>query len=406
MAEAQPISASAQPAMPESIGGPISQPASPRPAADRLAQLEASGPGVSHHHGIGGGILKTLDAVGGAIVPNAMQQIPGTTLNYQQKQIPLAESEATAENQGIASQGAEQENQARIDLQRAQAEKALRPPQLTPKEEQWTTIPGFTGPNGEPVQQEKNSGQIRIAQAPGVASVDKHTAPETKEITRVVGGVPHTIMVNSRTGEDIKDEGQTKIPGEAPAEKRSASEQAQVEREARGAIRKAEEGYRDTQKSVGQLTTSIDAASDGNGLLTSFVPTMAVLGINTSNGVHRISPAEAQAAQLPGGWAEQFNAWFDKATSGKLTPQLKQEGKQLAKILTQSAHQKYQSIYEDEAGIVEGYGGKGFRDRVKPIPGPSDSETKASAPPRDAKPGMKWQQNKKTGEFREVPAGG
>ena len=96
---------------------------------------------------------------------------------------------------------------------------------------------------------------------------------------------------------------------------------------------------------------------------------MEVLGINASNGVHRISPAEAHAAGVPGSWTEQFNAWFDKASTGKISPQLQKEGKQLADILGNTAHQRYASIYNDEKSIVEGYGGKDFDKRVPMIQG-------------------------------------
>jgi hypothetical protein len=195
---------------------------------------------------------------------------------------------------------------------------------------------------------------------PGKAAPEK----KTNDVVRIVNGVPHMIKVDAATGEDIKDLGQTKIPGEAPGEKRNAAEIAQVEREARGNVRKAEGQYRATQQSVQQLQAGIDAAKDGNGLLTSFVPTMEVLGINASNGVHRISPAEAQAAGMPGSFVERFNSFFDKAATGKLTPQLQKEGKALAKILDDSAYQRYKSTYDDESGIVEGYGGKDFSKHV------------------------------------------
>jgi hypothetical protein len=92
-----------------------------------------------------------------------------------------------------------------------------------------------------------------------------------------------------------------------------------------------------------------------------------VLGINASNGVHRISPAEAQAASMPGSFVERFNSFFDKAATGKLTPQLQKEGKALAKILSDSAYDRYKSTYDDESGIVEGYGGKDFSKHVPMI---------------------------------------
>lgn len=93
--------------------------------------------------------------------------------------------------------------------------------------------------------------------------------------------------------------------------------------------------------SQAQLTKdSIQAGVDGNGLVTSMIPTMEVLGINSFGGTHRISPAEAAAANLPGGKVEQYNAWFTKAASGKLTPQLAQEGQALMSDLISAAHKK------------------------------------------------------------------
>ena len=238
---------------------------------------------------------------------------------------------------------------------------------LTPEE---TTIHDLMagGENGQPrVNPDTQKPYTYLEAYSAVKQAGQDVKPEkaeTDKITRLVNGVPHTIVIEKATGKDIRDEGPTKLAGETPGEKRSASEIAQVEREARGNVRKAEGQYRATQQSVQQLQAGIDAAKDGNGLLTSFVPTMEVLGINASNGVHRISPAEAQAAGMPGSFVERFNSFFDKAATGKLTPQLQKEGKALAKILDDSAYQRYKSTYDDESGIVEGYGGKDFSKHV------------------------------------------
>lgn len=89
-----------------------------------------------------------------------------------------------------------------------------------------------------------------------------------------------------------------------------------------------------------QTIQSIKAGADGNGLLTSMAPTMEVLGLNHAAGINRISPQEAQAAGLPGSYAERFNGWATKAATGKLTPQLASEGKQLMNIVVDAAHQK------------------------------------------------------------------
>ena len=112
-------------------------------------------------------------------------------------------------------------------------------------------------------------------------------------------------------------------------------------------------GYLQTLSQAKLGKAAITAGADGNGLLTSLEPTMAVLGMNSFAGVHRISPAEATAAGAPGGWAEQFTAWADKAASGKLSPQLAKEGNQLFDQLIDS---KYQASLQASEMHASGYG--------------------------------------------------
>lgn len=365
----------------------------PPPGDAHLAADEAQranldkGSGISQfsqNHHILGPILRGLSVAGSIVAPGAAMMIPGTDLHHsllvnqnrnaidsdleqQEKQTQTAGQQATTEHTQ-AETGA---IPAETKLKEAQTS-ALQHPEPKPKEENWSEFTGWTDTDGTPLMREANSGQVVRAndkKPPTGFQQAKPDAPGTIHVTRVVNGVPHEILVDSRTGADVKDLGQTKVPGESPDAKRNAAESAQVERESRGNIRKAEGLYRGTQQSVGQLNASIDQAKDGNGLLTSFVPTMEVLGINAANGVHRISPAEATAANLPGGWAEQFNAWFDKASSGKMSPQLVTEGKQLGQILLKGAYQRYKSTYDDESGIVKGYGGQDFDKRVPLIQG-------------------------------------
>lgn len=349
---------------------------------NELKRLQDTGSGISQiknpwARGAARG-LNIAGEIGSAIIPQigtALRAIPGTEEHHQQL-IGREQRSLGADTQN-AAQGAVTEH-TQAETEAIPAETALKEAQTTalgepkPKEEEWTPYKEFTGTNGEPLEIEKNSGHVQLVGGgvPTGFKAAKAEAPfQTEHVVRIVGGVPHEILVDKQTGADVKDLGQTKVPGESSGDKRAANESAQVERESRVAIRKAEEQYRGTLQSVSQVKQSIDAATDGNGLLTSFVPTMEVLGINASNGVHRISPAEAHAAGVPGGWTEQFNAWFDKASTGKISPQLQKEGKQLADILGNTAHQRYASIYNDEKSIVEGYGGKDFDKRVPMIQG-------------------------------------
>jgi hypothetical protein len=99
-------------------------------------------------------------------------------------------------------------------------------------------------------------------------------------------------------------------------------------------------GYAGALAQAQQTKKSIVAGADGNGLMTSMVPTMEVLGINHAAGISRISPQEATAAGVPGGWAERWNAWATKATVGKLSPELAKEGQQLMDTVIDTAHKK------------------------------------------------------------------
>lgn len=97
-------------------------------------------------------------------------------------------------------------------------------------------------------------------------------------------------------------------------------------------------GYLQANANFNMVDNAINQAKDGNGLTTSFAPAMEALGVSVAQGSHRVSPADAAAAGAPGGWAERFNAWADKAASGKLSPQLVQEGHTLINDLRQSKY--------------------------------------------------------------------
>lgn len=99
-------------------------------------------------------------------------------------------------------------------------------------------------------------------------------------------------------------------------------------------------GFASALQQGNQTIESIKAGENGNGLLTSLAPTMEILGVNHAAGISRISPAEAAAANLPGGFAERWNAWSTKAATDKLSPQLASEGRQLMNIVLDAAHSR------------------------------------------------------------------
>ena len=97
-------------------------------------------------------------------------------------------------------------------------------------------------------------------------------------------------------------------------------------------------GFSGALAQINNTKNAIQAGADGSGLMTSMVPTMEVLGINHAAGISRISPAEAIAAGMPGGFAERWNAWGTKAATGRLTPELAKEGRQLMDIIIRSKY--------------------------------------------------------------------
>jgi hypothetical protein len=111
-------------------------------------------------------------------------------------------------------------------------------------------------------------------------------------------------------------------------------------------------GYLQTLAQANLGKAAIKAGADGNGLLTSMEPTMVALGVSSFAGVHRVPPAEAQAAGAPGGWAERFNAWATKAATGKLSGQLAKEGTQLFDQLIDA---KYATSLQSSAMHAKGY---------------------------------------------------
>lgn len=58
---------------------------------------------------------------------------------------------------------------------------AITNPPLKPKEEDWSVVPNVLGPNGEPIQIEKNSGQTRILPLAGASVKDAGKAPNAVE---------------------------------------------------------------------------------------------------------------------------------------------------------------------------------------------------------------------------------
>ena len=169
------------PALPEGVGA--GQPAPPADPYGEYKRLAASKPGVAGVHGLPGVLAKIGDVAGSAFLPGVSAFIPGTTMHHQ-----LLTNQAlhAGQHETAADTAAETEMRAEQSAGEVGAERgattahlnaettALQNPQPKPTEEEWNVVPGVQGPNGEPVQQEKHSGQVRVAPLQGASVTEKN----------------------------------------------------------------------------------------------------------------------------------------------------------------------------------------------------------------------------------------
>jgi hypothetical protein len=93
-------------------------------------------------------------------------------------------------------------DQANTDYLKAETQAKLHP-NLVPKEEEWSVVSGAEGPNGEPLQQEKHSGQVRVAPLPGASRVSK-SGDSAAKIT-YDAGIPVSVSGADKKTYDIND---------------------------------------------------------------------------------------------------------------------------------------------------------------------------------------------------------
>jgi len=204
---------------------------------------------------------------------------------------------------------------------------------------------------------------------------------ESDVTTRIVNGVPHSVLINKQTGADIKDLGQTKVPGETPDQKRSASESAQVEREARGAIRKAETDFRNAQAVADEQHQFIREAKGGNKEAVKIVPLEGALEITTAQGVHRINRTEVDQYGNAGNYFDRITGAIGNGLTGKQIPDnVLNDMDAMTSQVEKNAYSKYVNAYKDNAGIVSGYGGTGFEGRVPMIGAPAQAQSGGTQP--------------------------
>lgn len=126
----------------------------------------------------------------------------------------------------------------------------------------------------------------------------------------------------------------------------------QLDTDGRNNIIKNNTKWSDAQTQIELGNKTIQAAKTGDDLATRLLPTMEVLGINMSAGIKRISPVEAEAAQIPASWTNRFNAWVDKRTSGSTPEELLKDGKRLFNDL---ADARYSSYLAEQKSVADNF---------------------------------------------------
>jgi hypothetical protein len=100
------------------------------------------------------------------------------------------------------------------------------------------------------------------------------------------------------------------------------------------------DGFSDTLTQANQIKQAAAQARDGNGLMTSLLPTMEVLGVNMAGKVRRISPTEYDAAKTNPDIVARWNQMVDAAKSGGSTDKIVGQANQLADLLINQSHDK------------------------------------------------------------------
>lgn len=152
--------------------------------------------GFGQNHPVLGKVLGALgqipataaDVASSAIIPRIGALTPGTSVNHGLKLQGL-ENRIGQEEKNQGEEATTRATNAEVPLRQAQTEHeqastfSLQHPQIPQKEEAWEIAKDYAGPNGEPVEVEKNSGQLRVAGSgtPGVKRVEKEPKESTPQ---------------------------------------------------------------------------------------------------------------------------------------------------------------------------------------------------------------------------------
>lgn len=394
------------------------QPSAPLgPAGQREHDLLAQGAPQYH------GAKKVLDILGRATAPGRMiEQGTGLgTLGYESRLGQASTDAAHEQAQSKAPLDLEYERaktgaQQGLERQENARATALEHPPVKQKEEEWGVVPNVQGPNGEPVQQEKTSGQIRLAPLPGATVTEKKQPPEhqndfeqyySKWINdnkkpdtaanrlqahkewETQGGkepagswMPLYDEKGNVTGAWNATNGQVRhTPSSMPPGKTAPG--AHIASAAEAATQKAVKPYQDMVSSADEAKTLADMAEKGNAEADVDLALMFFKMMRGQNSGVRFTQQENNLIMHARGLGQDMVGIGQKVLGGG-QPFTPEQRKNVVAVIQMHAEVAQKALDRLQQGGGEGGGG-------------------AAQPPREPKAGMKWQQNKKTGEYREVP---
>jgi hypothetical protein len=304
--------------------------------------------------------LRTLGRIGdvalSTLLPAAAVYTPGTQLHHQMnvnsaahavqneqgEQKAAEEAAAAPVNRAHMQAETELENQ-QADEARARAEGLRNPP---PKEE----LEGKTIETEQGIMQwnpKTHAYDTKVGDAPGKTTGNVHVLPdgtvisvnhdsktgkssadvvykgdpkvptEVKQIE--VGGKPHQVLVNSQTGETIKDLGES---GEKPPVTNVNAETSSLDRESARFAKPHEANVKAANDALDRITEARSLLTTGNAESQAIAIPKVLTALVSGQGTGvRITQPELNAIAAARGIKGDFQAWVQKISSGKrLTP--------------------------------------------------------------------------------------
>lgn len=340
--------------------------------ADLNKQLSPKSPGTGFWDRVRHVAATIGNVAGDALIPNTMARIPGTQLGderlHDQRSQELAglqsqdrqDVAATGDN---ALKGAETTNQ----LSEANARDNPKPP-----DDAWSIDNTYQGPNGEPVEINKTTGQARIA--PSVHGITRIAAkPEQPKTTDIMGpdGKAHTMGYDEKTGKFDVDEG---VSGFKPnvTNNNAADNHLFAEQErGRGLLDAAEKQYRTAQQGANTMRDMLAQAEAGNKMSGQMLPLEGALAITTAQGVHRINRTEVDQFAGGGSLYDTIAGKLGKLTAGQpMDAELRADVKKLTDMQEAAAYSNYKDAH---ASATRRYKLEG----EEPLPPPSGGSAAA-----------------------------